>query len=358
LANAIIKKILLNPFKLRKVSDTITAAMTKKDIQLYFESSSLENLAQKNRWAGEWPNATSKSDFLAVNEANLGGMKSDRYIKRNITYHVRFTEESLKHQGLPQADLTVEVNHFGIENIPLSGPYTGYFRFYNSPSQLATAYEKAPPLQAGDNPLHSAGSSNRPADQIIKLNPGETKTLTASYSLPDNLIQNNLYNLFIAKQAGTDDDNYTVIIELPRGYRTESDSFESRENFAFFQGTLTKDTQLQLKVVPDTTPPRLTLQENTELNKISLHFNEDLNQDYASDPFSYQVIDLNAKHPEKTDSITIKKVVTTAKDIDLYLTGQTNQPEEHYGVRLRNLRDTHGNVLSDRQITVVQRLGQ
>ncbi len=348
LSNAIIKKILLNPFKLRKIADVISRSLTKKDLQLFFYNQGLQQLAVKNGWAGRWPTQV-EGDFLAVNEANLGGMKSDRYINRHITYRVKFSEEYFQGVANPEANVTVDLNHFGIENIPLSGPYTGYFRVYNTPSEVHSAFQTTTPDPAQQG-------RTQPFSQIVKLQPGDTREFTETYQLPVGVIKDKIYNLYIPKQAGTHEDLYTIIIELPRGYRNESISFDTRENFAFWQGPLTKDLQLSLKVVEDTTPPRLILQENTELNKISLHFNEDLNQDYAADPFSYQVTDLDIINSSQTDQLRLKKVITTSKDVDLYLYGETIQPEERYGVRLKNLRDIHGNVLSDRQITVVQRL--
>ena len=344
LANAVIKKILLNPFKLRKISDMITRSLSKKDLQLYFDSESLQKLAEKNGWAGEWPVARS-GDFLAISEANLGGMKSDRYIDRRVTYKVKFSEEYFRSNAAPEANLQVEVNHFGIENIPLSGPYTGYFRIYTSPEQVKNAFSQTAPV-----------AKQAPFDQLIQLQPGKSTTIQKNYQLPRDIIKNSIYSLDLLKQAGTAADLYTVIIELPRGYRIESDTLESRENIGFWQGPLTTDLQLKLKVVEDQSPPHLVNQQNSEINHISIHFNEDLNQNFAADPFSYVVTDLNLKHPESTDQIRLRKVETTAKDIHLYLTGQTNQPEEHYAIQLKNLRDTHGNVLSDRQITVVQRI--
>lgn len=356
LANAIIRKIVLNPFKLRKVSDVITRGMATKDIQLYFTNANLQQLARRNGWAGEWPRAVA-GDFLAVNEANLGGMKSDRYITRHVTYHVRLSEEYFTSSVLPEAELQVEIHHFGIENIPLSGPYSGFFRLYNSPAQLEQAFSTQPPDSRPALPADSAGLPPAPAiEEIVKLRPGEKTSFSARYQLPRQVVKDGIYSLYIPKQAGTESDLYTIIIELPRGYRTESDSFSSRENFGFYQGQLTKDLELSLKIIEDTTPPRLILQQNVALNQISLHFNEDLNQNFAADPFSYEVRDLDIKHPEKNDTLTIREVKTTSKDVILYLNGQTAQPEERYSVRLKNLRDTHGNILSDREITVVQRL--
>lgn len=348
LANAIIRKIIFNPFKLRKVSDVITRGLATKDIQLYFRNESLQKLAEKNGWAGEWPR-TVKGDFLAVNEANLGGMKSDRYITRHITYHVRLPEEYFTSSVLPEAELTVEVSHFGIENIPLSGPYTGYFRLYNDPAQLEQAFSTQSPE---DRPPQPAA----PGERTVRLQPGESTSFTLQYQLPRQVVTDGIYSLYIPKQAGTEGDIYTVIVELPRGYRNESETFSSRENFGFYQGELTKDLELSLKIVEDSTPPRLILQQNAALNRISLHFNEDLNQNFAADPFSYEIRDLNIKYPATTDALSVRKVETTSKDVVLHLNGQTIQPEERYAVRLKNLRDIHGNVLSDREITVVQRL--
>jgi len=333
LANAIIKKIVFNPFKTRKISDTITQNLVKKDIQLYFKDQSLGKIIAKHNWDGSWPKNSINQDFLALVEANLGGMKSNRYIQRNITYHLRFDEDALQNNADAKAEVQVEMNHFGIENIPLSGPYTGYLRFYSSPDQI------------------------KPQDEIIKLNMGESKTVTKTYNISSQVLQKNHYKLFIPKQSGTD-DFYSLIIEFPRGYQVQSNDFQSKENFAYFQGKLTKDAEFELTLLPDKNPPRVVHQHLSELGKIELHFNEDLNQAHASDPFSYEVEDLNKNHPKKSDELRIRKIETTSKDVTIYVTGMTEQPEEHYSVLLKNLRDTHGNILTERKITVVQRLGQ
>lgn len=347
LANEIIKKMVFNPFKLRKISDVVTRGMTMKDIQLYFTDTNLQELAVKNGWAGQWPKEV-KGDFLAVNEANLGGMKSDRYISRKISYHVRIGEDYFTSKGSPEATVTVEVEHNGIENIPLSGPYTGFFRIYNDPQQSKQSYA----LQAADD----KEGTQRSYEELIRLMPGESTKISRTYELPRSVINEGIYSLYIPKQAGTKGDLYDIIIELPRGYRVESDDFNARENFGYYEGFLNKDLQINLKILDDTTQPRIIHQQNGELNHISIHFNEDLNQNYASDPFSYEVSDLDIKNPRITDTLRIIKVDTTSKDVHIYTTGQTKQPEERYSVRIKNLRDIHGNVLSDREITVVQRL--
>ncbi len=337
LAYSLIYKLISNPFLTRTASDVITASFTEKEIQLYlFNSSWLARDLNRLGWTGEWPQEVS-GDFLAVVEANLGGMKSNRYIQRDITYHLRISEENLAQKTPLEATLTTSLHHFGIENIPLSGPYTGYFRFYSQPDE------------------------QNPQSEIVKLQPGQSTEIVKRYNIPFSVLEKVnedwLYQLAIPKQSGTLSDHYTVIIELPRGYLAKSvEGFESRENFAYFQGQLNRDLKLAFQILPDQTPPRLVLQTNQRLNQINLHFNEDLNQDYAADPFSYEIRDLDIINSSQTDQLKIKKVETTSKDITLYLSGQTQQPEERYGVTLKNLRDTHGNILTQREITVVQRV--
>jgi hypothetical protein len=330
LASSLIKKLVFNPFNYRDISEYVTEGLNNKDIQLYFEDQSLQNFVNSHNWGGAWPYDL-EGDFLAVVEANLGGMKSDRYIKRDVTYHVKITEEVLQGLASPEADLEVKIQHYGIENIPLSGHYTGYFRYYKNPDD------------------------KNPQDEIIKLKPGETKIINKSYTLPENVFKNGEYSLYIPKQSGTIGDQYTIIIELPQGYGIGSNDFVAKENIAYFEGALIKDLSLQLKLKDDVLPPLIIDQYISELGKISVHFNEDMDSNFLSDPLNYEVVDLDKNHPENTDSLQIENITTTARDVHIFVNGMTEQDEEHYGVTLKHLADKHGNVMKERQITIVQR---
>ncbi|MBD3270363.1 DUF4012 domain-containing protein [Candidatus Peregrinibacteria bacterium] len=333
LAFSLLQKIMFNPFLIRNTSDVITASLNQKEIQLYFKKPSLQKLAEDRNWGGTWPDQ-SEGDFLAIVDANLGGMKSNRYINKNINYHVTFTEENLSDKTSPNAELNIKAEHYGIENIPMSGPYTGYLRFYKSPSE------------------------KNPRDLKISLNPGETITTTESFLLSPDLVSEGEYKLTIPKQSGVDNDFFTIIVELPRGWQTASSDFETKENFAIYRGIPQKDLELKLQILPDQNPPRLVKQSNNQINKFSLHFNEDLNQSFAKDPLNYQIIDLNINHPEITDQIVINEIETTTKDIHIHTSGQTDQNEEHYGILIKGQRDNKGNIFEDRQVTTVQRLNR
>ncbi len=128
-AQRLIKKILVSPLKLRRVSDTIVHSLATKEIQLYFNNTDLEKMAQDNGWSGEWPQ-TLNGDFLGVVEANLGGMKSDRYIQRNVKYHVKVQDNPDTGEKELIGEVTIDIDHYGVEDVPMNGEYTGFFRTY------------------------------------------------------------------------------------------------------------------------------------------------------------------------------------------------------------------------------------
>ncbi len=354
LASAIIKKILLNPFKLRKASDTIVHSLTAKEIQFYFSDPSLEKLMMSQGWAGEWPKITD-SDFLAVNEANLGGMKSDRYLQRKVTYHLKVEQDPATGQQNLVGDVLIDLYHFGIENIPLSGSYTGFIRTYVPKGAILldiTPAYKADLWQADDGDLHIFGN-------IVRLNPGNRIQLHYRYSLPPNLlVRNNYYRLFIPKQSGISDDYYTIITEFPQGLRVEGESFTSRENFGVYQNELNADLNLHLNVLPDKAPPRITSQAIDHLGEITIVFNEDISDASAKDPLNYEITDRDFSNKNLSDHLQLDHIEHSGKGVTLFVKGMSVQPEEHYSIVLQNIADLHGNIIdpNPKTITAVQRL--
>jgi hypothetical protein len=349
-AGALFKKIALSPLHLRKVCDTVISSLANKEIQLFFEDSSLQKLAQVRGWSGNWPEKPS-GDFLAVNEANLGGMKSDRYIERNVTYHL--TVEKSPAENVLTADVKIDLYHFGIENIPISGPYTGFIRTYVPKGakllEIDPKYKKDL-WQDDDGHFHIFGN-------IVHLNPGERTTLHYRYTLPSTVLSDNDYYLYIPKQSGTEKDYYTVIIEANRGLSIQSNIFSAKENIGIFKSELNADFQLDLKLLPDKIPPQVVYQDVEDLKNLLIVFNEDIDDEQAVDPSNYQVKDSDEKHPEKTDNLTIDRVERSGKAVRIFVKGMTRQHGEYYQLTLQNISDKSGNVMepSPRTITLVQR---
>ena len=350
-AERLLKKIVLSPLKLRKVSDTIVHSLATKEIQLYFGNSSLQKMAQDNGWSGQWPQ-TLNGDFLAVVEANLGGMKSDRYIQRLVKYHV--TEQDNPETGGKDliAEVTIDIDHYGVEDVPLNGEYTGFFRTYvpRGAKLLDSQSDDPKSLWTQDDGLYTVFGN------VVRLSPGKHTELYYKYQLPSTVMQNDQYNLFIPKQSGTDQDYYTVIFEAPEGLNISSPNFTPKENTGIYQQELLGDTWLSLNVLPDKLPPNVIYQAIEAMNKITIVFNENVSNSSAED---YDLKDLNVSHPEATDYLQLDHIEHQGKTVILYTKNMTSQPEEHYQVTMKNLSDEHGNIIdpNPKTITVIQRLG-
>ncbi len=67
----------------------ILNGLATKDIQMWFKDAELQSLARAQHWTGE-VDTQWDGDYLFVVDANLGSLKSDRYVKRAIEHTVDF----------------------------------------------------------------------------------------------------------------------------------------------------------------------------------------------------------------------------------------------------------------------------
>jgi hypothetical protein len=139
--------------------------------------------------------------------------------------------------------------------------------------------------------------------------------------------------------------------------KINSPLFASRENFGIYQNELTKDLKLDLKVLPDNLPPRVTYQNIDRPGIISLNFNEEIPEEIAKNTDNYEMQDLNVEHPETSDNPSIYRVDYSGKNLKIYVKGMMWQPQEHYGLWLKNFADLHGNITepNPKKVTLVQK---
>lgn len=352
LAPEIMKKIIATPSKWNNLIAETKNALNKKQIQVYFENKKLENLMDEKGWAGTWPENV-KGDFLAVNEANIGGLKSDRYIKREITYHLKFEKTKSAKIFSLTGKTTIDIYHYGIVNLPLSGEYTGYFRTYVP--KTAVLLESTP--ESKENIYVEEYDSYKSFGNIIKIPAGGKATIYYKYQISKNILNGGKYSLYIPKQSGADGDVYNVIIELPQGYSFESNQFQNKENIAYYSGVLDSDLLLNLKIISDEKSPFVVYQNIDTISKATVAFNEKMDKDSAEEIQNYILVDENYAN-EKTDSPKILEAQLKDNTVTLYITGMSSQFEEHYKLSLNNIKDSSGNPTDPGQyeITLVQRL--
>ena len=354
-AHVVIRDMALKPWKWRELSEVIVRSLNTKDLMLTFNSHSLAGKINALGWDGSFPDPNQKhsTDVLAVNVSNFGGMKSDRYLTRDVHYSVEITDRK-DATGAPllYGNLDVTLRHRGDYNTPLSGEYKGYLRVF---VPMGTELIES---STGQSYQHFIANHVGWGDTIF-MQPGEERTYSYRFKLnPPELSAEN-YRLRLIKQSGTPHDYYDVVIKAPIGKNLSGARFDTRENVAFFQDTLTHDIDLSVKVLPDELPPRLFWQEITDLNVIELTFAEPLDPALAEDPLNYEISDLNINVPELDDGqLSIDFIEVRDGAIRIFTRGMDIQPEEHFQIRLRNLRDRSGNPIqpNPRTVTVVQRL--
>ncbi|QQR54455.1 hypothetical protein IPG41_04610 [Candidatus Peregrinibacteria bacterium] len=311
-----------------------------------FNRDGLVSSFRARNWDGALPQSD-MGDFLVVNEGNYGGMKSDRYLTRDVRYTLEITDQK-DVLGNPIVEATVEITltHNGGNNPPLSGTYTGYLR---------TLVPLGAKILTGST-ISEERNDSAVLGELVTLAPGQSQTFTYVYELPEYVWNDDVYFLHLHKQPGTDQDHYRVIVKAPVGMGLNAPHFEVHENVAFLDLKLLTDTNLSFSLLPDQEPPRIVSHEITALNQITLVFNETLDTFYADDPENYKVTDLN-QSSETTDTLTVLSATLQENVVILTTTGMTTQEEEFYEVVFESLSDTRGNVQnpSPRSVTVVQR---
>jgi len=347
LSNAIIKKAIFSPLKWRDICDMAVKNLNEKHIMLYFFNTGLQNTIDEKVWGGAWPKP--RGDYLAVVEANLAGMKSDRYIKRNIEYSLQLWEDVEKGGYVLTGKVRIIMEHFGNYNVPISGPYSGYIRVYMPKgTKLKTSNVKTNTEVSDTNEIFGT---------IVKLKPGERQTLEYTFEMPQTIFNGKNYHLDIVKQPGTIDDNYSVIVEAPEGVTLTSDSFETRENYALWEGDLLKDRSFDFTIIPDKLGPRIAYTELQNLDNILVVFNERVKGEAMYDALNYSLEDLDITNPGIHDNVSIKNISLNYRDLKLNISGMTTQPGEFYKLTIKKGFDIHGNSIQPipKELTIVQR---
>lgn len=349
ITSPLVKKLIaksLMPWRWGEVLDLMENSFAEKHLLASFNRGRLEKAFLKRGWNGQLPDSNI-GDFLVVNDANYGGMKSNRYLTRDVQYELEVGKaKDVLGNPLVTATVTVTLSHEGIWNTPLSGPYTGYLR---------TLIPLGSDLIQGTDIIEETDSA-LVLGQLVSLDPGESVSYTYSYELPEYVWQNGEYLLHLHKQPGTDADHYSVVVRVPQGMSMEAEGMDVRENVAFFDGHLTTDLNFSFSLLPDENPPRVVLHEITGPNEITIVFNEPLSPDYAGDPLLFQILDTDHAN-SLTDTVGIQGIRVDGSAIIITTTGMTAQPEERYQVTLRDTRDLSGNPITPnpRTLTVIQR---
>ena len=339
LSAALIGKAKWHPFKTR---DVIVSGLHNKDMYVWLKNNRLQNKLIVKGWANTLK-LPERSDFLAVNLANLGSKKADRYIQTEVYYHADIT------QAMPVITTEVTIRYPGSKNT-YSDDYKGYLRIL-IPGK--STVESSPV----DSKTETKGDFKVVGTKVV-IPAGSKTSLTYSYSLPRYTFNSDQFSLRLAKQSGSG-AFYKLTVESAEGKLIQSKQFDARENRAMFIGQLKNDIDLDLDVISDAMPPYPTEQQFKDLTHIEIIWNEPVDVNSATNANNYIVIDLNKQNSVITDKITVASAKLTRDNVvELELKGITKQDLEHYQINLKGLKDLAGNVITPtpKTITAVQRI--
>jgi len=171
-------------------------------------------LLEKYNYAGRLVDVTD-GDYLAVVTSNLGGDKTNLFITREITSVVKKENDAWNR--------TVTVKYtYG----PAEGEYSAFAKQYKD--YLRVYVPKGSTLVSVDGSEDGQGS----ADELnktylhgfITLIPGDTKEITFKYTLPDGVVKDNEYKLYIQKQSGMPKEKYNLSVNGGKSSVVETDA--------------------------------------------------------------------------------------------------------------------------------------
>lgn len=186
-----------------KVSKFALNELRNKDIMLNFEDENLQKMIEDVHWGGrvseDW-----NGDYLMLSDANMGALKTNYYITREINYNVDLTGEK------PTADLEVLYKNNATYGDWRTSDYHSYFRVYvpKGSKLIERKMVSYPLVQEEFNKTYFGFLLhvliNRQTD--IKL----------KYELPENVREGN-YKLLIQKQSGVGDVPIKIHIKTKNG---------------------------------------------------------------------------------------------------------------------------------------------
>jgi hypothetical protein len=174
-----------------KIADLAHEELRNKNIQINFTNPDLQSLISSVYWDGkvatDWG-----GDFLMVVDANMGALKTDYYIKRNINYEIDFNGEK------PTATLTMQYKNTAPYGDWRTSDYHSYTRIYAPQgSNLLDRKMISPPIVKDEFGKTYFGSL------LHVLIGGETEVMI-KYELPSSVTKDS-YRLLIQKQSGVGD---------------------------------------------------------------------------------------------------------------------------------------------------------
>jgi hypothetical protein len=182
--------------KMPEVLKILKENIAQKNIQLYFSNSEQQKVVESIGMAGEIKKVS--SDYLMVVDANLAAFKSDSVMKKNISYQVSGNSKL-------ESKVTLQYIHNGGFDWRTTR-YRSYTRIY---APLGSRLKDSGGLD--DFSVSDDATLEKTVFGFFwTIEPGQEKTISISYYLPEKITNTN-YRLYFQKQSGSRLNNFNFI---------------------------------------------------------------------------------------------------------------------------------------------------
>ncbi len=194
---------------IKKIADFTLEELRNKDVMIHFKEPELQALVEEVNWGGkvdeQW-----EGDYLMLIDANMGALKSDHYMEREILYTVDLTAEK------PLAKLDYTYTHTATHGDWRTSDYHTYLRMYvpRGSNLLDRKMVSYPNLQEDYNKDYFGFIAH------VLINDQTEAEIT--YELPERFKEEN-YRLKIQKQSGVGDVPIKVVVKTEEGEFTHED---------------------------------------------------------------------------------------------------------------------------------------
>ena len=359
LAASLLGKMFKSPKKWPQLLATLATLANEKHLLLNFAKKELQESVVANGWAGALP----ERNFFAVNFANLGGRKVDRYLQKDF-----FSTFTANAAGELVENFQMRLAHHGTFSLQ-SDRFETFVRIMRPPGTRLL-------WQDGDFATRVENESRQNFEEFSHfavLMPGEVKTFTFAFAFPFTVENESKIPLHFFKQPGTFQDHFSLAF---RGFGDESvlaencETFKKTENVSRCEFALRTDRTIFLEKQPDTTPPILQFARFANSQQIEMRFSEPVAVGQAieveevenasgnrhPDLAKFQITDLNETNL-RSAKLEIQRVTFQENSIFLFFTGSIeNQKGEFFKLAVQDLQDWAGNKKGENPFvtTIVQ----
>lgn len=192
-----------NPLSYPELLSAVREAAVKKEIQVYFKDQNLQDFFAEQGWTGELKSTS--GDFLMVVDTNLGALKTDRVIERELSYEVNLSNS----ENNPRARLELTYTNTATTEDWRTTDYKSYLRVHLPRGTKLTGTKG---LSSKAKEWSQSGKTIY--EGLVEVPLGNKKSVVFEYQLPKRINKNN-YKLTLQKQAGIDGIPVEIMYRLP-----------------------------------------------------------------------------------------------------------------------------------------------